>query len=893
MPQKTKKTPMMEQYMKVKNQYPDAFLFYRLGDFYEMFYDDAIKGSQILELTLTSRNRNAADPIPMCGVPHHAVQNYIDILVDQGYKVAICEQMEDPKLTKDMVKREVIQLVTPGTLIDDHAGEAKENNYLTAIYEKEGQYGFAYTDLSTGELKTAQLATADEVVNEMLSLRTKEVVLTPTVTPATKAALEGLKILLSQQEQIEEKSEIAYTIQDLNNELEITTVSFLVSYLEVTQKRALAHIQKAVHYEPAQFLKLDHRVKRNLELLENSRTNKKSGTLLWLLDKTKTAMGGRLLKQWIARPLLKQADILERQAIVQVLLDNYFERAGLQEELTQVYDLERLAGRVAFGNVNGRDLIQLMTSLQHIPQIKYILSQLNDGQLDLLLEQLDPVEEVADLIETAIVPEPPLSVTDGNLIRTGYNQELDQYNDALNNGQQWLAELEAKERQETGINNLKIGYNKVFGYYIEISKGNIAKLPEGRYERKQTLVNAERFITPELKEKEAMILGAQSKAADLEYRLFTDIREQIKDRIQRLQNLAAAVAKLDVLQSFAVVSEDGHFVCPQFVAEHEIDIQGGWHPVVQKVMGKQSYVPNDVAMPESLAILLITGPNMSGKSTYMRQLALTVIMAQMGCFVPAQSAKMPLFDQIFTRIGAADDLISGESTFMVEMMEANQALKNATPQSLLLFDEIGRGTATYDGMALAQAIIEYVHDHVQAKTLFSTHYHELTALEDNLPHLKNIHVGAVEKNGELVFLHKMQMGPADRSYGVHVAKLAGLPESLLQNASQILEKLEQEGQSLAVSSNDERLQIKEQIETLETSDDQVATTEMPTIREAAQTSGFNNDEQLSLFGEEESHLSKAQTKVLSELKNTNLMSLTPMDVMNIVYKWQGRLNKGK
>src|SRR5699024_7674828 len=506
MPQKTKKTPMMEQYMKVKEQYPDAFLFYRLGDFYEMFYDDAVKGSQILELTLTSRNRNASDPIPMCGVPHHAAQNYIDILVDQGYKVAICEQMEDPKLAKDMVKREVIQLVTPGTLIDDKAGEAKENNYLTAVHEKDDKFGFAYTDLSTGELKTAKLDSVDSLINEMLSLRTKEVVVDQTVTKQTLSAFANLKILLSHQDEVEDKSEVAYATQDLTNELELSVVRHLVSYLEVTQKRAVAHIQKAIHYEPTQYLKLEHRVKRNLELLENSRTHKKSGTLLWLLDKTKTAMGGRLLKQWIDRPLLNKDSILERQNIVQVLLDNYFERSSLQEELSQVYDLERLAGRVAFGNVNGRDLIQLMTSLQHVPQIKYILEQLNDGQLDNLLSQLDPVEEVADLIETAIVDEPPISVTDGNLIREGYNLQLDEYNDALNNGQKWLAELEAKERQETGINNLKIGYNKVFGYYIEVSKGNIPKLPEGRYQRKQTLVNAERFITPELKEKEAMIL---------------------------------------------------------------------------------------------------------------------------------------------------------------------------------------------------------------------------------------------------------------------------------------------------------------------------------------------------------------------------------------------------
>ncbi len=877
MPQKTKKTPMMEQYMKVKDQYPDAFLFYRLGDFYEMFYDDAIKGSQILELTLTSRNHNASDPIPMCGVPHHAAQNYIDILVDQGYKVAICEQMEDPKLAKGMVKRQVIQLVTPGTLIDTKTGEAKENNFLTAVHEEKGKYGFAYTDLSTGELKTTELSSLDNLKNEMISLRTKEVVIDESVSEKTLGLLARLKVMISHQNTIEEKAEVSFASQNLTNELELNVVGHLVSYLEATQKRALAHIQKAVPYESAQFLKLDHRAKRNLELLENSRTNKKSGTLLWLLDKTKTAMGGRLLKQWIDRPLFNKKKIIKRQEIVEILLDNYFERSGLQEELAQVYDLERLAGRVAFGSVNGRDLIQLMTSLQHIPQIRYILEQLNEGQLDSWLTELDPVEDVADLIERAIVAEPPLSVMDGNLIKAGYNQELDRYHDALNNGQKWLAELEAKERKETGIHNLKIGYNKVFGYYIEVSKGNIAKLPEGRYQRKQTLVNAERFITPELKEKESMILGAQSKSAELEYELFSDIREQIKDRITRLQKLAAAVAKLDVLQSFAVVSEEGHFTKPQFVNDHDIEIKSGWHPVVQKVMGKQSYVPNNITMPKERLILLITGPNMSGKSTYMRQLALTVIMAQMGCFVPAQSAKMPLFDQIFTRIGAADDLISGESTFMVEMIEANEALKNATPNSLLLFDEIGRGTATYDGMALARAIIEYVHDEVHAKTLFSTHYHELTTLDKELAHLTNIHVGAVEKNGDLVFLHQIKPGPADRSYGVHVAKLAGLPPSLLNNAANILKELEKKKSLLVL--DDGKKSEREDGQTV---------TETKSSYTAA-----SNDEQLSLFPESASKSDETKARILTELANANLMRMTPMDVMNSVYKWQGRLNKKK
>ena len=869
MPQKTKKTPMMEQYLAVKKQYPDAFLFYRLGDFYEMFYDDAVKGAQILELTLTTRNKNAVDPIPMCGVPHHAAQNYIDILVDKGYKVAICEQVEDPKTAKGMVKREVVQLVTPGTIIDQNAGDAKENNYLTALLEADDGYGLAYADLSTGEIKVATLKNEEALLNELMSLQTKEIVLAPEISPQLNELLAKLKILTSIQANAEITAETSYVTQDLASKLEQRTVQNLLTYLQTTQKRSLAHLQKALHYEPSHYLKLDHNAQRNLELLQNLRTNKKSGTLLWLLDSTKTAMGGRMLKQWITRPLIDLKQIEQRQNIVADLLENYFERSGIIEQLTQVYDLERLAGRVAFGSVNGRDLVQLKTSLEHIPQIRYLLEQLDNTIYQEFLADLDPVEDVADLIEQAIVDEPPLSITEGNLIREGYNAQLDEYTNAMKNGKQWLAQLEAQEREITGISNLKIGFNRVFGYYIEVSKANAKKLPQDRYQRKQTLTNAERFITPELKQKEELILGAETKAYELEYQLFTEIREQIKDQIKRLQKLAAKIAELDVLQAFATVSEENHFVCPVLSnTKRELNIVAGWHPVVEKVLGKQSYIPNDVKMDADLDVLLITGPNMSGKSTYMRQLALSVIMAQMGCFVPAESAEMPIFDQIFTRIGAADDLISGESTFMVEMKEANQALKNATPNSLLLFDELGRGTATYDGMALAQAIIEFVHDQIHAKTLFSTHYHELTVLAEKLPKLANIHVGAVEKDGELVFLHKMQSGPADKSYGVHVAKLAGMPEMLLERAATILAHLEGADKATEVLAPDEP-----KVEP-----------ELPQTEEA----------QLSLFEPEEQlpeKLSGEKQRVLSELTEANLMAMTPMEVMNTLFAWQERLKK--
>ncbi|BAP86050.1 DNA mismatch repair protein MutS [Paucilactobacillus hokkaidonensis JCM 18461] len=866
MSQKPKETPMMQQYQVIKDQYQDAFLFYRLGDFYELFNDDAIKGAQILELTLTTRNKSAANPIPMCGVPHHAVENYIDILIDKGYKVAICEQMEDPKLAQGMVKRAVTRLVTPGTQMDLAGDQARDNNYLTAVIaNSDKEFGFAYVDLSTGELKTSFLRTVDTLLNEMINLRTKEVVIDQSVPDEVVEQFNQREILISHQEEIVASSEQSYLTQDLDESLQKQAVSLLVSYLTTTQKRSLAHIQRAVAYEPSYFLKMDHYSKYNLELNTNIRSGKRQGTLVWLLDETKTAMGSRLLKQWLDRPLLDQVAIVDRQDKVQELMTHYFERNNLQDELTQVYDLERLAGRVAYGNVNGRDLIQLRTSLEQIPKVKYILDSLAVPTFDQLQKQLDPIEDVAGLIEHAINDEPPMSVTDGNVIKDGYNEQLDSYRDAMKNGKQWIAQMETKEREITGINNLKIGFNHVFGYYIEVTKVNLPKIPQDRYERKQTLTNAERFGTPELKEKEALILEAQDKSTALEYDLFTNVREVVKASIERLQRLAKAVAELDVLQSFAVVSETYHFVRPNFTDSHDLHIVDGRHPVVEKFMGHQTYVPNDVVMNDETTILLITGPNMSGKSTYMRQLALTVVMAQMGCFVPAKEAQLPIFDQIFTRIGAADDLISGQSTFMVEMQEANNALSHASANSLILFDEIGRGTATFDGMALAQAIIEFVHNKIHAKTLFSTHYHELTDLADSLPQLVNVHVGAVEKDGELVFLHKVEPGPADQSYGIHVAKLAGMPDSLLKRANKILIQLENKDVQLPTGKVDEP---------------KVALTKQADVA----------DKQLALF--DTVQLDPKYEQIIEQLKKLNLMAMTPMDVMNQLYEWQRKIQSG-
>ena len=866
MPQKTKHTPMMEQYFSIKNQYPDAFLFYRLGDFYELFYEDAEQVSQILELTLTSRNKNADDPIPMCGVPHHAAANYIDILVEQGHKVAICEQVEDPKTTKGMVKREVVQLVTPGTVMDGKGLSAKENNFLTALAFDGAQYGFAYVDLTTGELRTALLVDEEAVLNEATALQTKEMVFTTTIPDTTEEMLSNrLGLVFSNQTTYSENAEFQFLTSELSQALEREVTGKLLSYLALTQKRSLDHLQKAVAYQPDHYLKMDYYSKFNLELTKSIRTGKKQGTLLWLLDETKTAMGGRLLKQWLDRPLIQTAQIVERQDQVAALLQAFFERADLQAALTKVYDLERLAGRVAFGSVNGRDLIQLRTSIQQVPFIRHILTGINQGEWDNLLQQMEPLEDLVALIDQAIREEAPLQITEGNVIKDGFDPQLDKYREAMRNGKQWLAELEAKERQETGIKNLKVGYNRVFGYFIEITKSNLGSLAEGRYERKQTLANAERFITPELKELEKLILEAEEKSVDLEYRLFLEVREEVKKAIHRLQRLAKAISSVDVLQSFATVSERYQYVRPTLNTNHELNIVDGRHPVVEKVLGNQEYIPNSIQMDQDTLMLLITGPNMSGKSTYMRQLALTVVMTQIGCFVPAQVAALPIFDRIFTRIGASDDLIAGQSTFMVEMMEANQALRYATPNSLVLFDELGRGTATYDGMALAQAIIEYIHQEVKAKTLFSTHYHELTVLDQELAQLKNVHVGAVEQDGEVVFLHKMMDGPADKSYGIHVAKIAGLPAELLGRAEVILASLEANHTPQTVSTT--------------------AAVQVAEINEPAEV--IEETQQLSLFGE----ISEQEQQVLQTLKAMNVLDMTPMDALNALYALHKQMPK--
>ncbi|PLR81792.1 DNA mismatch repair protein MutS [Bacillus canaveralius] len=858
-------TPMILQYLQVKADYQDAFLFFRLGDFYEMFFDDAIKASQELEITLTSRDGGGDDRIPMCGVPYHSAPAYIEQLIEKGYKVAICEQTEDPKQAKGVVKREVVQLITPGTMMEGKGLNDKENNYIAAIsIFKNNTYGFICSDITTGESRATLLSGSfEEVLNELSLSGAREVVIASDFDEELQRKMrERASLTLSFEDDTASKEAYHNLLKNVSHEMLGVTVSRLLNYLYRTQKRSLDHLQPVAPYQIHQYMKIDYFSKRNLELTETIRSKGKKGSLLWLLDETMTAMGGRLLKQWVDRPLIEKEAILRRQSLVGIFIESYFERIELRERLKEVYDLERLAGRVAFGNVNARDLMQLKRSLLQVPELKDLVGKLPGEEAAKLAGSLDPCEAITGLLERAIVDNPPLSLKDGNIIQDGYHEELDRYRDASRNGKTWIAQLERQEREKTGIKSLKIGYNRIFGYYIEVTRANLHLLQEGQYERKQTLANAERYITPELKEKETLILQAEEKSVELEYQLFAEIREQVKEYIPRLQALAKTVSELDALQCFATVSEERHYVKPEFSSDRKMIIKDGRHPVVEKVMNAQEYVPNDCDMNAEREMLLITGPNMSGKSTYMRQIALTAILAQIGCYVPASSAIMPIFDQVFTRIGAADDLISGQSTFMVEMLEARNAIVHASSDSLILFDEIGRGTSTYDGMALAQAMIEYIHDRIGSKTLFSTHYHELTVLEAELARLKNVHVSAVEQNGKVVFLHKIKEGAADKSYGIHVAELAELPSELIRRANDILVELERKD-------NREGQQ-----------------TGKPTAT-AAEAS-----EQLSFFaehGEQKVPLKRKEKQLIDDLKDLNILELTPLQALNTLYELQKKL----
>lgn len=782
----SKVTPMMRQYIDIKNENEDAIIFFRLGDFYEMFFEDAILVSKLLEIALTSRSAGLDERIPMAGVPHHSANVYIEKLVDLGYKVGMVEQLEDPKDVKGIVKRGIVQIISKGTIMNTDSLKAFENNYIGSIVSFSDGYVISYTDISTGEINTKLVDNNNsKLVSEIINLRLKEVIVTDKIDKNIIAILTNqFKLLVTIHDTVD-TNKYKYIYEDLKNVFLVEGLKHLISYIDKTQLRDLAHLQKAVVTNDNQYLKMDIHTKRNLELTQTLRSKERTHSLIWLLDKTKTAMGSRLLNKYITNPLIDEKKINQRYDYVELLNREFILKDELVNSLKEVYDLERLSGKIAFGSSNARDLIQLKSSLKVLPNIKYILEQIKYHK------QIDILAELYDLLETSIYETPPIGIKEGYLIKMGFNAELDELKQLRKGGKDFLARFEREEREKTGIKNLKIGYNKIFGYYIEVSKGNIELVKdEYGYERKQTLSNCERYISPVLKEKEALILNAEEKIVELEYELFMNIRDEVKKYIPMIQKASMIISEIDVLQSFSTVAENNNYVRPVLNDERFINVTNNRHPVVEKVISSE-FVPNNIIMEQNTDILLITGPNMAGKSTYMRQMAITVIMAQIGSFVPAAQANLPVFDAIFTRIGASDDLVSGESTFMVEMNEANNAISNATENSLILFDELGRGTATFDGMAIAQAIIEYIHDKIKAKTLFSTHYHELTDLEDNLNKLKNIHVSAYEENGRLTFLHKIKPGSIDKSYGIHVAKLAKLPNELIKRAYSILSVYEQ------------------------------------------------------------------------------------------------------
>lgn len=836
---KTKLSPMMSKYVELKEQNMDLILLYRLGDFYEMFFEDAIIASRELELTLTGKNAGLDEKIPMCGVPHHAVSVYIDKLIENGYKVAICEQLEDPKKAKGIVKRGIVQVISSGTVIDSNSLNEKENNFLGGIIDFNHAYGLSYCDITTGEIYALLLShDSNELISRIVSIGIKEIVVSSEFDKNVTYMLKtNFQIVISLYNDNKQLKEYEYIYNDLEDIRLKEGVKYLLSYISETQLKDLSHFSKVIVKSDKQSLKMDIHTKRNLELTETLRLKQRQFSLIWLLDKTKTAMGSRLLKSYIENPSVSKQEIEKRYDLIETLLEEFILTSDLRGYLDEVYDLQRLSGRVAFGNTNAKDMLQLKSSIKVLPQIREILLKIN------FCDDFQTLSDLYELLDKAIYENPPISIKEGYLIKEGYNQELDELKSLRKGGKDFIAKFEAEERERTGIKTLKVGYNKVFGYYIEVSKGSMGLIKdEFGYERKQTLANNERYISPILKEKEALILNAEERIIELEYQLFCQIREQVKTYIPKLQQISKIISEIDCLQSFAKVSEENNYVRPILNENKNLKIIDNRHPVVEKVISS-SFIPNDIIMDENTNILLITGPNMAGKSTYMRQLAITVIMAQIGCFVPASEATLPIFDAIYTRIGASDDLVSGESTFMVEMLEANRAISNATSNSLILFDELGRGTATFDGMALAQAIIEYIHEQIKCKTLFSTHYHELTDLETKLKNLKNIHVSAHEEDGNITFLHKIEDGSIDKSYGIHVAKLAKLPDELIKRADEILKIYE------------------------------------------------NKEQKKEIYVQEALPLYEVEVKsnIEEEIKKINPLEMTPIEAMNFLYKLKEKL----
>ena len=836
---KSKISPMMLQYIDIKEKNMDVILFFRLGDFYEMFFEDAYVASKELELTLTGKNAGLDERIPMCGIPYHAASIYLEKLVEKGYKVAICEQVEDPKTAKGVVKREVMQIVSSGTVMDSDALDEKSNNYIGNVLDLNSSYVICYTDLSTGEVNAKMINhDMDTLINTILSLSLNEIVFKSDFNKYIVDTLRNkCRLNVSISDYICNTDEYKYIYDNVLDERYIICINHLLSYLIDTQKRSLTHLQKVNIIENI-YLNIDANSIRNLELVESLRLKSRNYSLLWLLDKTKTAMGSRMLKNWILNPLTNIEEINKRYDIISTLETEFILKEELKNYLNEVYDLERLCGRISYGNTNARDLIQLKNSLKVLPDINKILTDLK------FYKNIETLDDLYSLLDKSIDDDAPITIKEGGIIKRGYNLELDSLKDNSKSGKDFVVNMESEERERTGIKNLKVGYNKIFGYYIEVSKGNIPLIKdEYNYERKQTLANCERYVTPLLKEKEAMILGAEEKIINLEYNLFIEIRDIVKNYISRIQVIAKTIAEIDVLQSLACVAEENNYVRPIISDKRIIDIKGSRHPVVEKVLNTE-YVDNDIYMDEKTNILMITGPNMAGKSTYERELVITSIMAQMGSFVPAKSCIIPIFDKVFTRIGASDDLVSGDSTFMVEMKEANIALLNATKNSLIIFDELGRGTATYDGLSIAQSIIEYIHDNIGCKTLFSTNYHELTKLDKHFSGIKNVHVAIKEENGNITFMHKVKDGPVDKSYGIHVAKLANLPSKVINRANEILNTYENKKEVVF----SEQLSIP--IETIE-----------------------------------------KDNIIEDKIKNIDILNITPLEALNFIYELKKEIDK--
>ena len=799
-------TPMMQCYIETKEKYKDCVLFYRLGDFYEMFFDDAITCSKELELTLTGKDCGLEERAPMCGIPHHAVNTYIPKLVEKGYKVAICEQLEDPKEAKGIVKRDVVKIVTPGTITELTMLDEKKNNYIASIYFSRKDSSISFCDISTGEFLVSRLNGSDvniKVLNELSRINPSEIILQNKENKQFINLLEKtLNIYISYYDNLDNNDVLNSILESKNinlDETEIVSSKILLNYIEETQKSSISQINNIIKYETQKYMQLDSSTRKNLEILEGNREKTKKGSLLWVLDETVTAMGGRMLRHFLEAPLLSKDEIVKRQNAVEVLFKNNIIRDDLRETLKTVYDIERLVSKVVGGSVNARELTSLKRSLEKLPELKKILIDVcNNSKDEYLIEltnSLDLLEDVHNLIDNSIIEETPTTIKEGGIIKDGYNSQVDEYRKASTDGQTWLMELEAKEKDRTGIKGkwLRVGYNRVFGYYIEVTNSYKSQVPEDRYIRKQTLAGAERYITEELKEIEDKILGAKDKLVDLEYNLFCEIREQVASQVIRIQKTAGIISILDVLSTFAMVAVNNNYVKPEIVEDGGINIINGRHAVVEKALKGDEFIPNNTTLNNTEdRFLIITGPNMAGKSTYMRQVALITYMAQIGSFVPAESAKISIVDRIFTRIGASDDLAMGQSTFMVEMQELANILENATNKSLIILDEIGRGTSTYDGLAIAWATVEYVAniEKIGAKTLFATHYHELIELEGKIAGVKNYSVEVKEKGDDVIFLRKIKKGGADESYGIYVAKLAGISKNIISRAKEILKYLE-------------------------------------------------------------------------------------------------------